>query len=367
MDVEGMQNARLGVIYLWQGTKFQSPLANVALGGVVGVLDELLGFKDKTLFVPDQATDAAAKAINSVFGLDKEKSVWAKILEWATRLGEALLDKIKEVFGDIGDFVGEIKKIALFVTTKVYDQVASLISNAANLVQGLWKTTVAFCEKIGNLFAKIGVKLVDGHPSTVVKSIEAGITRALLAGLYETAKSAAVIGLNVASAGATKLVEVIAAALEATAKILWRVAEALIIRNFCQEAKMYWVARGEHNAIHLDSSRFDAWLKSATGKVPVIAAVTLGSNIAGDKMRFLQMYTGTGAVISQDQFNAGVAYLDRVKREGARLLEHSGLEFHSDDPIIEGLHKLACSHDAVFATTHRVSALFRRADKVASA
>ena len=34
MDVEGMKNARLGVVYLWQGTKMESALASTIVSGV---------------------------------------------------------------------------------------------------------------------------------------------------------------------------------------------------------------------------------------------------------------------------------------------------------------------------------------------
>ena len=362
MDVAGMQNARLGAIYLWQGTTMKSPLAKAVIGGALGSAGALAGLKDVNIPLPDQSTDVLATGWD--VALDTEQGrVWATIKAWATEFVKEVWKKIKEVFGEIGELLGHLKSIALFVAQQVFTKAAPVIGSAAGLAQGLWKTTVAFCEKLGNWLAKRHVKLVHGHPKTLVNGIERGLTRALLEGLYETAKSSLLLGLNIASLGAASIIDAIAAVIEAVTKIIWRIAEAKIVRQFCAQAKVFWTGRSETNAIHLDSMKFDNWLKGATNKVPLIAAVTLGTGIAGDKMRFLQMYTGRGATISQSQFDSGVKYLDQMKRSGARLMERSDIEFDSDDGMIKGLLKLAESHDKVAAKPSFWKRLFRQTDK----
>jgi len=369
MDVAGMQNARLGVIYLWQGTTVESPLANVILSGAMGAASGLAGLKEVNLPVPDLATDFAAIGVQSAINVREgpQQGLSATIKAWAEDFLLKVWDKIKDIFGDLAEMAGQLKKIAVFVTQQVFKKLAPVIGSAVGLVQGLWKMTVAFCEKLGDWLAARGVKLVQGHPTTLIKGIESGITRALLEGIYEMAKSAASLALNVASWGGTAIVDAVVAVVEAATKIIWRIAETFVIRRFCKEARQFWIARNESNSIHLDSSRFDGWLKGTTNKVPVIAAVTLGTGIAGDKMRFLQMYTGEGAVISQDQFDAGVKYLDQMKRAGSRLLERSDMKFHTDDKVIDGLLKLAQRHDAVAAQGSLWQRLFRFTDKAVRA
>lgn len=343
MDVTGMQNARLGVVYLWQGTQVKSSTVEEVISTVARAVGTRLGILEAE---------------------SSEAGLWSKIKSWAEEFVVKVWAKIKEVFGDIGVIGGHIKKIALFLAKQVFKKAAPIIGSVAGLVQGLWKTTVAFCEKLSNWIAKHGVNLVKGHPETLVKGIERGLNRALLEGLYETAKSSLLLGLNIASSGAASIIDKVAGIIEMATKMIWQFAERCIIRGFCAEAKNYWTGRSESNAIHLDSMKFDNWLKSTTNKVPVVAAVTLGSGIAGDKMRFLQMYTGEGLVVTQSQFDNGVRYLDQMKRTGSRVLERTGLEFQSDDPTIAGLLKLARSHDEVKAKTCFWRRQFRTSDKI---
>ncbi len=353
MDVAGMQNARLGVVYLWQGTEVKASTIEAVIGTIARKTGTYLGVIDAP---PTEAAETP--------------DLWTRIKGWAEDFVAKVWAKVKEVFGDIAELGGHIKKVAVYLAKEVFKEAAPIIGSAVGLVEGLWKATVAFCEKLGNWIKGYGVRLVHGHPQTLVRGIDRALNRALLEGLYETAKSSLLLGLNIAGAGAAvaaSIIEKVADVIEKVTKMIWRFAERCIIRAFSADAKEFWNARGESCAIHLDSMRFDNWLKGATNKVPVIAAVTLGTGIAGDKMRFLQMYTGHGDVISQSEFDAGVAYLDQMKRTGSRVMERSDLEFESKDAMISGLLKLAKSHDEVKAKTSFWRRLFRTTDKIVRA
>lgn len=363
MDIQGMQNARLGTIYLWQGTFVKLPLASCisdVLGGVSGGLD--LG-EVKWFGAPPGSVDMATFALTSRPTTDN--GLWEAIKEWAHNFVLKVWGKVKEVFGNIEELSGYLAKIALFVTKKVFAKAAPIIGSAVGLVRGLWISVVAFCEKLSNWIKGKGVRLVQGHPETLVKGIESGLTRSLLEGLYETAKSSLLLGLNIAGSGAASIIDAVAGIIESATKLIWRIAEYLILKKFSREAKTYWTAKSESNSIHLDSMKFNKWLKGYTNKVPLIAAVTLGSGLAGDKMRFLQMYTGEGMVISQNQFDAGVSYLDQMKRTGSRLMERGGLEFDSDDRVIAGCLKLAKQHDIVHTKSKGKRGFFKRLFRIA--
>lgn len=367
MDVAGMQNARMGAIYLWQGIDYKSNLAQLVVGGAIATTSSLAGLKDIT--IPNFAAPNQIMGIAAQSGVDVAGSggLLATIKAWASDFVGAVWTKIKAVFGDIAEVAGHLKNIAVFIAQQVFAKAAPLIGGAVGLVQGLWKVTVAFTEKLGNWIAKKDVRLTFGHPKTLVTGVEQGLTRALLEGIYETARSAVSIGLNAASFGGAVIVDAIAAIAEAVVKLIWRVAEYKIVNTFIASAKTFWSARGTKASIHLDSDKFDAWLKPATQKVPVIAALTLGAGVAGDKMRFLQMYSGDGGIITDSQFKSGVKYLDGMKRAGARLLERSDMEFESADPVIAGLLKLARSHDLVESKSSLPHRLFRIADKIVRA
>lgn len=362
-----MQNARLGAIYLWQGTNHESALASLVLSGLLNTTSALSSVAEFSFPVPDQSVDLVAQGIDSGRETGSQGGLWAMLKAWAEDFVKKVWEKIKATLGDVAELGGHLKKIALFIVKQIFAKAAPVIGSAVGLAQGLWKTTVAFCEKLGTWIASKGVVLNFGHPKTLVEGIESGLTRALLEGLYEMARSALSVGLNAATLGGAAVFDLVVAVIEAVVKILWRVAESLIISKFCEDAKKFWNSRGTNTAMHLDSMKFNSWLRPATQKVPVLAAATLGSGIAGDKMRFLQMYTGHGEVISQNQFDAGVKYLDKMKRAGARLIERSGLEFTSTDLVIAGLHKLATSHDEVQAKTKWYRKLFRITDKIVRA
>jgi hypothetical protein len=365
MDVEGMNNARLGAVYLWQGVNVKSPLADAVLGGVMTSVSGILGTKDINVAefglgveVMGMAADSRSKGSGSVF---------VQVREWAEDLLSKLWGKIKSMFGDVAEMGGTLKGIALFITQQIFSKAAPIIGGVVGLVQGLWKTTVGIVEKVSSWVASKGVNIAFGHPKTLVKGVEQGLTRALLEGIYESVKSAVSLGLNAASMGGAAIVDCVVGIVEAAVKILWRVAESKIINKFILGAREMWITRDTGSAMHKNSQKFDDWLRPATQKVPLIAAVTLGSGIAGDKMRFLQMYTGDGDVISQSSFDSGVTYLDQLKRAGSRVIERSGVEFSSNDAMISGLLKLAGGHDEVHAKKSRWKRFFRTADKIVRA
>ena len=363
MDVAGMQNARLGMLYLWQGTKVNSSLATTILGGVIGSTGAIGGAVGYDFPVPDMAVDIVGGAADSASSSDK--TGFAAILEWAKGFVSGLWAKMKDQFGSVGDIGGALKNIALFVAGEVFKSVSGIIGASAGLVQGLWNFTTTFCEKISNWKAKNDVKLNFGHPKTLVKGIERGLTMGMLEGLYKIAKNAVMITLHVFTAGAAVIVDAIAAVAEAAVKILWRIGEYYCFKHFTASAKNYWISKTPGRGIHMDSKKFDDWIRPITKKIPLVAAVSLGSGIVGDKMRFLQMYAGDGQIISKSDFKSGVKYLDQMKRAGSRLMERSDIEFGSDDVMIAGLLKLAQSHQEVHTNKKGFFAkLFRTTDKI---
>ncbi|PCH95038.1 MAG: hypothetical protein COB83_09955 [Gammaproteobacteria bacterium] len=365
MDVSGMNNARLGVVYLWQGVNVKSPIADAVMGGVMTSVSGILGTKDINVAEFGLGVEVATMVAES--RSQGQTGLFNQIKAWAEDLMSKIWGKIKEIFGDVAEMLGTLKGIALFVTQQVFAKAAPIIGGAVGLVQGLWKTTVGIIEKVGSWIASKGVKIAFGHPQTLVNGVEQGLTRSLLEGIYETIKSAVSLGLNVASFGGAAIVDCVVGIVEAAIKIIWRVAESKVVNKFILEASNMWNTKDTDRAMHTDNQKFDDWLRPVTQKVPLVASVTLGSGIAGDKMRFLQMYTGVGQIITKSSFNKSVTYLDQLKRAGSRLMERSGVEFTSDNETIAGLLKLANSHDEVHAKKSRWKRFFRVVDKVVRA
>lgn len=370
IDEAGMQNARDGVLYLWKDVNFKSPLAETFIGGAMSTVSGILDTQEINLAEFDLGVEITSLGIDSV---QTKKTLWDSIKNWAQNFMNKLWVRVKEIFGEITEMAITLKSLALFVTQQIFSKASPFIGAANELVQGLSSTTGALCDKIGNWLARRNVVLNSGHPQTLVDAIEVGLTRALLNGLRQTVQGAVSLALHVSSFGGAAILDCVVATIEAVTKFMWRIAESHILKKFISDAKAMWqISKISTNGV--DPFLFNKWLRDATEKVPVIAAITLNSGIAGDKMRLIQMYSpgeyifdryqpstsssNTGKLIykktpskliSQAQFDASCNYIDRIKRSGSKLIERSGLKFSSDDVLVNGLLTMCSSHAEVYS------------------
>ena len=65
----------------------------------------------------------------------------------------------------------------------------------------------------------------------------------------------------------------------------------------------------------------------------------MNCGIAGDAMRFLQVCTANGVIVTQGQFTKGVTYLNALKSTASSfILEYQKQNAHSsDDPMVSSL------------------------------
>ncbi|WP_116082640.1 hypothetical protein [Tropicimonas sp. IMCC34011] len=341
----GIRNARQGVIYLWQGVDVESPYADLAVNGSVRAFTALAnrrwdGFGDFNEAIGDPLTmfgSAAAGANGAGTGL-------AKVMSWATSFVAELRSQIAELFGAPHELISFSKNLALWVAAQVMDDADSLES--VGDVANLWNAGKSFIQKLRSYVAGYNVKINYGHPATLVKGVESGMNRAMLSGVFELAKSSISSTLSSFGAFATKAVDYMAGIFEFAVESLWRYAEFLVLDKFTAKAKTLWAARGTASDLSRNNRKFNLWLRGAVDKVPLIAAVTLVSGLGGDKMRLLQMFGGGNTVISQSDFDSGVAYLDQLKRTAAHMMKDAELELDSDDPLIKSSLKM---HETVIA------------------
>lgn len=380
-----MQNARAGVLYLWQGTSVDwSPASEIVgtafsiAGGAMDIADVSLpapeiipasgqdAFGAATMSASETVIGGVSASLTAAEADPQTRSRWETVKSWAKDFVAKIWDEIKAVvgWGDMGEMAGKLKNLALFVAQQVFSKIAPLLGNAVGLAQGLWKLTVGVVERFRVYLSGRGVKLMKGAPTVLVNGIKNALNRAILEGLQESIRSAVGVALNVLTAGASVIFDAVAGIVDAVVRLIWRIAEVLQIKKFIREAKEHWQIRDEAISITRNSQGFADWLEQYVTRVPIIAAATLGSGIAGDKMRFIQMYSGEGRVISQSSFDSAVQHLDMVKISGSRYMERTGLQFQSGDPTIDGLHKLARNHVEVQAKTKRRWRWFRRADNM---
>ena len=168
------------------------------------------------------------------------------------------------------------------------------------------------------------------------------MARSLFAGLYETLKWAASLGLDIAGAVgagaatvATRITDMVLSMIEALSKMIVRLVETFCMWAFCKKAHENWETRDDPRALHKNPSRFNHLYKSHAIPFPAIAALTLNSRLCGDKMRFLRVMKDDDTVVSQSQFDKGCAFVDGLKCYATDYLHDSGFDFKSSGPIIK--------------------------------
>ena len=130
-------------------------------------------------------------------------------------------------------------------------------------------------------------------------------------------------------------------------KVVWRLVECNRIKSFCKEAGEHW---RQNNGIDFASKpfAFNAWYRKASLCIPAIPILTLNTGICGDKMVWLQMFSersGNSNVISQNEFDRGVSYIDgHIRPWGASYLEKCSYGFSSSKSDVGAYIEHAKSH-----------------------
>ena len=109
------------------------------------------------------------------------------------------------------------------------------------------------------------------------------------------------------------------------------------------DARERWSTKDQTDALHKRGGEFADWFKKVVDRSPVVAALVMNCGIAGDAMRFLQVCTSDGVVLTQGQFNKGVTYLNALKSSAGDLIMQYQTEMRisSQDPMTAALLKHA--------------------------
>ena len=386
-------NSRLGVLYLFGNTLVDDSYFKIALDGAVSITTAALTYTSKDQAV-DQTIRDNTKTASSVVGAAKKplgmaaseiesritkpkkkvvesqdllleddappQESWlrtqfdklvAKLREMSGKIMETIRSKIADFKGDpanvlLSTLPGLLRKLINILVKRLLKAAAPLIGAGLDLAKGVANTIDSGVTKFKEWSASRGVEILFGHPGTIVEAIRRSMWFSVGAGLYDTLKGATKLGLEIASAGGTVLMNMIVSIVETLAKTIWRIVEVYRLRSFCTQAKDHWKAREERSGLHTRPVAFNNWYKTYAMGIPAIAALTLNSGICGDKMHFLSMFKDDDTIISQAQFDAGCKYVDSLKVWGTDHLKSTGFKFKSNDDVVSGLLKFAQSHTA---------------------
>ena len=361
-DVEGQENARLGVLYLFGNLDPIPNILSVAVEGILGIASQGMTNGGKATVDAIKTTATTLSSVgekvvmgNSHAGATESVSAFRK---WAEGLLKKLIAEIKIKFKEPKFIVGSLKGLINAFVRLFAKEVAPFVKGVMDMVKGLAKAAPLIVTKIQTWWRSREVTLIEGHPTLMVNSIKRAMTLGIFEGLYIAIKGAVDIAITSITAGAAALVKVVIAFAEAAVKIVWRMFELIRIDDFCSKCRRAFAGRNAASALHKNPAAFTKMYKKYAMAVPVIAALTLNSGICGDKMRFIQLFNGDGSVISQSSFDSGVAMIDGLKPFAGQLLRNMGfglvVKKGSEEALVKALINQAKAEPAPITTRGKV-------------
>lgn len=175
--------------------------------------------------------------------------------------------------------------------------------------------------------------VILGTPTAIVDGIKRAMDLAVASDVYATLKSGAQLGMQIASVGASTIVNLVSSVIEILVKTAWRLFEIRRLRAFFADAQRKWERR-EVEQLHTQPIAFNRWFRGYAIGVPMVSALALNSNLC-NKMNFLQMFPDGKTAINQAQYDAGAAHMGQLKNWSSKYIEDAGYHLHSADGLIE--------------------------------
>ena len=354
----GMENARLGIIYLFGKSELDRDVFGIVLEGGLSITGSALEFAElanhtgkvqtaygasKKVYVKGKDLLAARSKSGSSTPSGQEKTIMEALEAFVKKILSSLRKAIKGI--DLRDaisfVVGKTKALIKVLAETFLAAAAPFISGGIDIARGVAKTILGAADLIKSWWQGRGIEMLSGHPATIVQALRGAMARSLFEGLYETLKGAASLGLDIAVAAAGTIANLVLSIVEALSKMVFRLVETFCMWAFCKKARENWEIRDDPRALHRNPTQFNAWYKRHAVPFPAIAALTLNSRLCGDKMRFLKVMNDDDMVVSQSQFDKGCAFVDGLKSYGADYLNDSGFDFKSSDAIVKNAIKVA--------------------------
>ena len=349
---EGMVNARLGILYLFGNVACVEGKFRIVTNGLLDLNGKGGGKIGQAV---KRTTDAAQCVLPAPKGSPERLALRARIVKALQGAAGAVAtavfaqvatdepDDVEKNPGSIWDAIpGGLQKVCEMIAEKVLDEMVPYLSNGMAATEGLLKS-VDECTRRFGVYAKgRKVALVPGVPTTTIDGIKRAMDEAVATNVYTTLKGAGNLALDGLSVGiAGEITGIACSAIEALVAFARKAHDHYRIRVFLTEARALWAKREAPNSLHRQPYAFNRWYRRTAMRVPVIPVLTLNSAVCGDKMRMLCMFTQEGEVLTQANFDKGVAYIDKIKAWGAAYLADSPYAFTSADKLVAELLKPA--------------------------
>jgi len=341
---EGMLKSRLGILYLFAHLGCDEGVFRFATNGLLDLngkgeakgKDARRDTESAAIGAPRPARDATeAAACTEVTKALRETS--ASLATAACSQSEdGLDDSTTTHVTRMWDMIpGGQEAVCSYLAYKLMDEVSPFLSNSVHTVRGIRTAVQAASDRYALHVRGKAVVLVPGVPTSTIDGVKRAMDLSLAGDVYEVLKRGTVLAMEgLAPVVAGKIAEVAFSAVEALIAITRKVYELYRLRLFMHDAAAFWGQRDAVTSLHRQPYAFNRWYRKAALRVPAIPSLAMKSGLCGDKMHMLCMFTGEGEVISQQRFDEGVLYIDKIKAWGTEYLAGCGYAFTSKEKLV---------------------------------
>lgn len=275
------------------------------------------------------------RTVSSINLLDKQSPV---LDANQRRLSDVMFDYFKKawdfVVGQWDENGGPaLRSLCDYLTGKfLSDAVSGIVGSSLSVASNLYKLIEASFERYKAWAGGRHTELVVGTPVSIVDGIQRAMNIGIAQNLYATLKSGAQLGLQISSAGASTIVNLVTSIVEILVKAAWRLFELRRLKAFFADAKTKWDQRATLQ-LHTRPIEFNRWFRGYALSVPVVSALALNSGFIS-KMHFLQMFSADQTPITESQYALGVTHLDHLRDWSARYIGDTGYSISSDDDTV---------------------------------
>lgn len=260
-----------------------------------------------------------------------------------------------------GAIIGAVTKLLEIgvgmVAKAVCAAAAPFVGPAIDIGRGIAQTIAGIQAGIQARFARQKFSITPGHPALIAGALESQINWDIGKGLYNTCKGAGKLAGNILSAGASTLIDLIAAGVEFLVRLATRAYEAWqmkawidLVRGAYNKEKTPWMEDpvGDQKVarprICYDNTKFTALFERGCRASVCVPMMSLNSGICGDQMAFMKMFDDAGNEITQDSFDTATEYFTRLKAMGRQYVRSTGFQFTSQKNDVQGYLFHAIKH-----------------------
>ena len=215
------------------------------------------------------------------------------------------------------------------------------VQDAMDLYDGIKKGVLNAHKWLSQVYFGWGVKLLDGGPSTIAQGIMQHHITGLASGLKDMSIASIKIGLQAASdatAAAGSIISAVTGFLQRIANLVTYAIQRYLLNRTISKARQTWEKHGD---MKYNQDHFNHWFKMAVVRTPVVAALMMQSGVVANPMRFLSLIKHTGDIVTQDEYDKGVRYIDELKNLSKQYIlgfeECYKLEFSGTDDYTKGI------------------------------